>query len=48
MRPVDVLIAALADVHELDILHYDADFDLIREHTSLQLESIWLAENGSL
>lgn len=48
MPPVDVLIAALADVHELDVLHYDADYDLIRTHTDLSFGSVWLAPRGSL
>jgi len=48
MPPVDVLIAALADVHELDVLHYDADFDRILAHTDLRFASVWLAEKGSL
>jgi len=48
LPPVDVLIAALADVHELDVLHYDADFDLIGAHTDLDYGSVWLAPRGSL
>lgn len=48
MPPVDLLIAALADVHELDVLHYDPDFDLLGAHTDLDFGSVWLAPKGSL
>jgi predicted nucleic acid-binding protein len=48
LPPVDVLIAALADVHELDVLHYDADFDVIATLTDLDFGSVWLAPKGSL
>jgi len=30
------------------VLHYDRDYDLIREQTSLDFESIWLVEPGTL
>lgn len=48
MPPVDLLIAALADGHGLGVLHYDADYDRIRELTDLRFESRWLAPRGSL
>lgn len=44
----DLLIASLADRHGIGVLHYDADFDVILEHTSLRYESVWLASRGSL
>lgn len=46
--PVDVLIAAIADVHTLGILHYDADYDLIREKTDLTFDSVWLVPRGEV
>ena len=46
--PVDVLIAALADVHGLGVLHYDAHYDLILEETDLSYESRWLGPRGTL
>lgn len=46
--PVDLLIAALADVHELDVLHYDSAFDVIAKHADLRFGSVWLAERGTL
>jgi predicted nucleic acid-binding protein len=45
---VDLMIAAIADRHGVGILHYDSDFDVIRERTDLRFESVWLAERGSL
>lgn len=48
LPPVDVLQAALADRHDLGILHYDADYDVIAARTDLHFESVWLAERGSL
>ncbi len=44
----DVLLAAIADRHGADILHYDHHYDVIRERTDLRFESVWLAERGSL
>jgi predicted nucleic acid-binding protein len=44
----DLIIAALADRHGLGILHYDADYDVIHEHTDLDFESVWLAPSGTL
>jgi len=44
----DLLIATLADRHGLGVLHYDKDFDVILEHTTLRFESTWLAPRGSM
>ncbi len=44
----DVLIAACAHRAGTGVLHYDRDYDLIVQHTSLVYESLWLAEPGSL
>jgi predicted nucleic acid-binding protein len=44
----DLMIAACAHVAGGGVLHYDRDFDLILEHTSLSFESVWLAEAGTL
>ncbi|MBK8293737.1 MAG: hypothetical protein IPK93_02785 [Solirubrobacterales bacterium] len=46
--PVDVLIAAAADVTDHGVLHYDAHYDLILEQTDLAYESRWLAPPGTL
>lgn len=48
LPPVDLLIAALADRHEVGILHYDRDYDLIASRTALSFESVWLADPGTL
>jgi predicted nucleic acid-binding protein len=48
LPPVDLLVAALADRHELGVLHYDPDYDLIAEKTDLTFDSVWLAPRGAL
>jgi predicted nucleic acid-binding protein len=48
LPPIDLLIASVADRHGLGVLHYDHDFDVIRQRTDFHFESIWLAEPGSL
>ena len=48
VAPVDLIIASLADITRLGILHYDHDYDLIAEKTDLRFRSVWLATRGSL
>jgi predicted nucleic acid-binding protein len=48
LSPADVMIATMAHRYELDVLHYDADFDIIAGKTDLQFGSVWLARRGSL
>jgi hypothetical protein len=48
LAPTDVLIAACAHTAEAGVLHYDRDYDLLLEHTSLDFASEWLAPPGSL
>jgi predicted nucleic acid-binding protein len=48
LSPTDLIIAACAACAHGGVLHYDRDYDLILEHTSLVFESVWLAEAGSL
>jgi predicted nucleic acid-binding protein len=48
LAPIDVIIAACAHRAEAGVLHYDRDYDILAEHTSLIFESIWLAPPGSL
>jgi len=45
-RPMDLLIAAIAQVHEAILLHYDRHFDAIARVTGQPTE--WLARRGSL
>ncbi len=44
--PVDLLIAAIAEVNGATLLHYDRHFDAIARVTSQPME--WLARRGSL
>lgn len=46
--PLDYLIAAIAEDHGAAILHYDADFERMAEHTDLAVEVELLAPLGSL
>jgi len=48
LAPMDVMIAACAHKAEVGVLHYDGDYDLLAEHTSLVFESEWLAAPGTL
>lgn len=48
LPPVDLLVAAIADRYDLDVLHYDADYEILREKTDLQYGSAWLAPRGTL
>ena len=48
VKPVDLLIAAVAASNELGVLHYDRDYDAISEHTSLSFASVWVAPRGSI
>ncbi len=45
-KPVDLLIAAIAETHGATLLHYDRHFDLIARVTGQPAE--WLARRGSL
>ena len=42
----DLLIAAVAEANDLAVIHYDADFDQIAQHTGQPTE--WVAPRGSL
>ena len=42
----DLLIAAVAEINQLTILHYDKDFDTIAQSTGQPTE--WIAPRGSL
>jgi predicted nucleic acid-binding protein len=44
--PVDLLIAAIAEVNGATLLHYDRHFDTIARVTGQPME--WLARRGSL
>lgn len=44
--PVDLLIAAIAEVNDATLLHYDRHFDAIARVTGQPME--WLARRGTL
>lgn len=48
LPPSDLMLATIAERHGLDVLHYDHDFDRLRERTDLDFGSEWLAAPGSL
>lgn len=48
LPPVDLLVAAIADRHDLAVLHYDHDYDVIADKTELSFKSEWLVERGTL
>ncbi|MBS1882831.1 MAG: PIN domain-containing protein [Actinobacteria bacterium] len=48
LSPIDLMIAACAHEAEYGVLHYDRDYDVIAEHTSLNFESLWVAPSGTL
>jgi predicted nucleic acid-binding protein len=48
VKLADLLVAAVASQHRLGVLHYDADYDLISRHTTLDFESVWIAPAGSI
>lgn len=45
-RPIDLLVAAVAEVHEVTLIHYDRDFDAIARVTGQPME--WIARRGTL
>lgn len=48
VKPVDLLVAAIAHDHALGVLHYDRGYDTIAEHTRLRVRSVWVASRGSI
>lgn len=48
LAPTDLIVAACAHRARGGVLHYDRDYDVIAERTSLSFESVWVAEAGSL
>ncbi len=48
LAPIDIVIAACAHEAGAGVLHYDKDYDVLREHTRLRFRSEWLAPAGSL
>jgi predicted nucleic acid-binding protein len=48
VKPIDLLVGAVADEYRVAVLHYDHDFDVLTAHTSLAFESRWVAKRGTL
>jgi predicted nucleic acid-binding protein len=48
VKPVDLLIAAIAAAAGVGVLHYDHDYDTIARCTSLSFTSTWVAPRGSM
>ncbi|MHB8241113.1 MAG: PIN domain-containing protein [Solirubrobacteraceae bacterium] len=48
VKPVDLLVAAIAATKGLGVLHYDHDYDALAAHTSLSFQSVWVAPRGEI
>ncbi len=48
VKPVDLLVAAIAATEGLGVLHYDHDYDTLAEQTSLSFPSVWVAPRGEI
>ncbi len=48
VKPIDLLVAGVAERHDAAVLHYDADYDLLADQTDLAFESVWAATRGSI
>lgn len=48
VKPIDLLVAGVADRHGAAVLHYDSDYELIAKHTDLSFQSVWAAKRGSV
>jgi predicted nucleic acid-binding protein len=48
VKPVDLLIAAIAAQSKIGVLHYDHDYDTIARHGKLAFASVWVAPRGSM
>jgi predicted nucleic acid-binding protein len=48
VKPIDLLLAAVANQNAVGVLHYDHDYDTVREHSPLAFRSVWIAERGSI
>jgi len=48
VKPIDLLVAGVAERHDVAVLHYDADYDLLTDQTDLVFESVWAVTRGSV
>jgi predicted nucleic acid-binding protein len=47
VKPIDLLVAVIADEHDVGVLYYDHDYDVIAKRSGLRLNSVWVADRGS-
>jgi len=48
VKPVDLLVASVAERHGAAVLHYDADYDLLADRTDLAFVSVWAVNRGRI
>jgi predicted nucleic acid-binding protein len=47
VKPIDLLVAAVAEHYGSAVLHHDAAYELLAERTDLAFDSVWAAKRGS-
>lgn len=48
VKPIDLLVAAIAHDTSAGVLHYDHDYDTIARYSRLRVRSVWIAPRGSM
>lgn len=48
VKPLDLVISAIAHEHGVGVLHYDHDYDVIAKFAGLRVRSVWIAARGSV
>jgi hypothetical protein len=48
VRPIDLLVAAVAERYAAAVVHYDAGYDLLADRTDLEFRSVWAADRGAI
>jgi predicted nucleic acid-binding protein len=48
LSPTDIIIAACAHESGAGVLHYDGDYDVLQQRTTLAFKSEWVAPAGTL
>jgi predicted nucleic acid-binding protein len=48
VKPIDLLVAAVAEQHHRSVIHYDRDYELLAQRTDLQFTSVWAVPRGSI
>lgn len=47
-KPVDLLVAATAELYHTAVFHYDRDYEVLAERTDLEFESRWVVPRGAI